>query len=130
VGWAQKQVETAASYGEHSWFWFIMSGYTNLQVRGVLPWSGACRVVSYHPLGGAWAEALAVLVRVQIGHHLFPGLCHEKVWAVCPLIKETCREFGIQYQEYRHLWGMVYQGEVYFAGLAGPGGSDGKAKDE
>jgi fatty acid desaturase len=59
-----------------------------------------------------------VLVCVQIGHHLFPGLGQERVWALCPVIKETCREFGIQYQEYRHLWGMVHQAEVYFASLS------------
>jgi fatty acid desaturase len=57
-------------------------------------------------------------VWLQIGHHLFPGLSHERVWALCPLIKATCHEFGVRYQEYRHLWGMVQQAEAYFAGLS------------
>jgi linoleoyl-CoA desaturase len=34
----------------------------------------------------------------QIEHHLFPRICHIHYPALAPLVKQTCQEFGIDYQ--------------------------------
>lgn len=36
----------------------------------------------------------------QIEHHLFPRICHVHLPAIASIIKEVCKEYGIQYAEY------------------------------
>jgi linoleoyl-CoA desaturase len=36
----------------------------------------------------------------QIEHHLFPSICHTNYPAISALAKETCRDFGISYNEH------------------------------
>ncbi|HMB73107.1 MAG TPA: fatty acid desaturase, partial [Gammaproteobacteria bacterium] len=36
----------------------------------------------------------------QIEHHLFPHVCHAHYPAIAPLVRTTCRDFGIQYKEH------------------------------
>ncbi|XP_064402410.1 uncharacterized protein LOC135348161 [Halichondria panicea] len=33
----------------------------------------------------------------QTAHHLFPGVLQSNYWWITPIVKETCAEFGIQY---------------------------------
>ncbi|XP_064402408.1 uncharacterized protein LOC135348159 [Halichondria panicea] len=33
----------------------------------------------------------------QTAHHLFPGILQSNYWWITPIVKETCAEFGIQY---------------------------------
>jgi len=37
----------------------------------------------------------------QIEHHLFPRICHVNYPAMSKVVEETCREFGVNYQEHR-----------------------------
>lgn len=37
----------------------------------------------------------------QIEHHLFPRICHVHYPAIAPLVEDTCREFGIRYNEHK-----------------------------
>jgi linoleoyl-CoA desaturase len=37
----------------------------------------------------------------QIEHHLFPQVCHIHYRAISPLVKETCREFGVRYNVHK-----------------------------
>lgn len=34
----------------------------------------------------------------QIEHHLFPGICHTNYVYIQPVVEQTCREFGVPYQ--------------------------------
>ncbi|TWT45513.1 Stearoyl-CoA 9-desaturase [Phycisphaerae bacterium RAS1] len=43
----------------------------------------------------------------QVEHHLFPQICHVHYPAIAPLVRETCREFGLTYRYY----------ETFLAGL-------------
>lgn len=36
----------------------------------------------------------------QIEHHLFPRICHTHYRALAPLVEETCREFGVRYEQH------------------------------
>jgi linoleoyl-CoA desaturase len=36
----------------------------------------------------------------QIEHHLLPRICHVNFPALSPIVEETCREFGIKYNEH------------------------------
>ena len=36
----------------------------------------------------------------QIEHHLRPRICHVNFPARAPIVKETCREFGVKYNEH------------------------------
>ena len=35
----------------------------------------------------------------QVEHHLFPRICHLHYPAIAPIVRETCREFGVVYHE-------------------------------
>jgi linoleoyl-CoA desaturase len=43
----------------------------------------------------------------QIEHHLFPRICHLHYPALAPLVKETCREFGVKYAAHETLFASV-----------------------
>ena len=34
----------------------------------------------------------------QIEHHLFPGICHTNYVHIHPVVRDTCKEFGVPYQ--------------------------------
>lgn len=40
----------------------------------------------------------------QVEHHLFPSVCHSNYPAISVLVKETCLDFGIAYNEHRSFW--------------------------
>lgn len=44
----------------------------------------------------------------QIEHHLLPRICHVNFPALSPIVEQTCREFGVRYNEH----------ESFLAGLA------------
>jgi linoleoyl-CoA desaturase len=43
----------------------------------------------------------------QIEHHLFPRICHLHYPALAPLVKETCREFGVRYAAHETVFASV-----------------------
>ena len=36
-------------------------------------------------------------INFQIEHHLFPTLCNHHLPAIAPIVKRTCKEFGVPY---------------------------------
>ncbi|GKY96367.1 hypothetical protein MPSEU_000596300 [Mayamaea pseudoterrestris] len=44
----------------------------------------------------------------QIEHHLFPGLNHCHLHLIAPVVKETCKEFGVTYKCY-DTWSEIMQ---------------------
>ncbi|KAH7425715.1 hypothetical protein KP509_11G067500 [Ceratopteris richardii] len=43
----------------------------------------------------------------QIEHHLFPGVCHVYYPCIQPIVKETCKEFGIPYNCFPTFWSAL-----------------------
>ena len=44
----------------------------------------------------------------QVEHHLFPKICHVHYPEISKIVEDTCREFGIRYNEHKTLWaGLV-----------------------
>jgi linoleoyl-CoA desaturase len=44
----------------------------------------------------------------QVEHHLFPKICHVHYPELSKIVEDTCREFGIRYNEHKTLWaGLV-----------------------
>ena len=54
----------------------------------------------------------------QIEHHLFPGINHEHLWRVQPVVKETCREFGVNYKSYDSMREIAWETAQYYKSLA------------
>ncbi|HEX9843739.1 MAG TPA: acyl-CoA desaturase [bacterium] len=67
------------------------------QVETTVNFSRGNRVVSWL-LGG---------LNFQIEHHLFPRVCHTHYAAMAKLVEETCRDFGIRYNEHKSLWSGI-----------------------
>ena len=57
----------------------------------------------------------------QIEHHLFPSLIHTRLTEVQPIVKETCKEFGIHYFQYPSFWSAM---RAHFRLLKGMGAHD------
>ena len=36
----------------------------------------------------------------QVEHHLFPGLNHEHLPAIAPIVRRTCAEYGVPYNAF------------------------------
>ena len=43
----------------------------------------------------------------QIEHHLLPRICHVNFPALSPIVEQTCREFGVKYNEHPSFWAGV-----------------------
>ena len=44
----------------------------------------------------------------QVEHHLFPRISHVHYPALHPIVKKTCAEFSVPYNEFPTMWGAVY----------------------
>ncbi len=56
----------------------------------------------------------------QIEHHLFPGVNHEHLWRISPVVKATCREFGVRYKSYESMAAIAKETAAYYRSLAHP----------
>jgi linoleoyl-CoA desaturase len=43
----------------------------------------------------------------QIEHHLFPTICHVHYPAICKIVEQTCKDFGVKYAEHATFWSGV-----------------------
>lgn len=50
-----------------------------------------------YSVGGAVAFWFSGGLNYQIEHHLFPSICHPHYAAISPIVRKTCKEFGIPY---------------------------------
>jgi linoleoyl-CoA desaturase len=57
--------------------------------------------------GNGFATWLLGGLNYQIEHHLFPEINHCNYPAISGLVRDTCREFGIAYNEHESLWAGV-----------------------
>lgn len=72
----------------------IEQSWTVHQVETTVDFARRSRIVSWL-VGG---------LNFQIEHHLFPRICHVHYPALSKVVEETCRDFGVRYQENRTLW--------------------------
>jgi linoleoyl-CoA desaturase len=57
--------------------------------------------------GSKLAALLLGGLNFQIEHHLLPRISHVHYPALSPLVEETCREFGVKFNEHRTFWSGV-----------------------
>ena len=43
----------------------------------------------------------------QIEHHLFPMICHVHYPAICRIVEQTCKDFGVKYAQHPTFWSGV-----------------------
>ena len=43
----------------------------------------------------------------QIEHHLFPTFCHVRYSEVCPIVKQTCKEFNVPHNSIPSYWDAI-----------------------
>ena len=44
----------------------------------------------------------------QIAHHLFPGVIQSHYRFITPIVRQTCQEFGVQYNCEKSITGAIY----------------------
>jgi len=49
----------------------------------------------------------------QIEHHLFPKISHVHYPAISKIVKDVCREFNVQYSEYKTVWSAIKSHILY-----------------
>lgn len=58
---------------------------------------------------------LSGALNLQIEHHLFPAIAHTRLYRISPIVRDTCRQFGIDYdaQCYPNFW-IAFAGNLSF----------------
>jgi linoleoyl-CoA desaturase len=56
----------------------------------------------------------------QIEHHLLPRVCHVHYPALSPLVEDTCREFGVRYQEHPSFWAGIASHYLWLRRMGAP----------
>lgn len=107
TSWATRQVETAANFCVDSWFWSLSTCCFGLWLCRV---SRACicqrpsskrriGILTYN--GPPHPTTVTAGIHIQIEHHLFPGISSDKLLPLCPIVEETCKEFGVNYKSFK-----------------------------
>jgi len=65
-----------------------------------------------------WTQVSGAL-NLQIEHHLFPAIIHTRLPDVSPIVRETCNEFGVNYdnQIYESFWTAVFSNHTFIKKL-------------
>lgn len=56
----------------------------------------------------------------QIEHHLFPGINHVHLPKISPIVRQTCKEFGVPYNSFPSFWAAVYSYYAHLKNLGNP----------
>jgi len=54
----------------------------------------------------------------QIEHHLFPGVNHVHLRGISPIVKQTCKEFGVPYNTIPSFYAAVYSYYVHLRNMS------------
>jgi len=73
------------------------TGWAVHQVQTTFDFSRGNRLISWF-VGG---------LNYQIEHHLFPKICHVNYPAICRVVEEECREFGLRYAVHRSVFSAL-----------------------
>lgn len=66
----------------------------------------------------------------QIEHHLFPSICHVHYPMIAPIVKETCKEYGIEYTYYATFTDALRAHFALLYRMGNPVDSDSKKKSK
>jgi linoleoyl-CoA desaturase len=56
----------------------------------------------------------------QIEHHLFPGMNHTHLPSISPIVRQTCKEFGVPYKNFPSFWAAIYSYYSHLKTLGNP----------
>lgn len=59
-------------------------------------------------------------INVHVIHHIFPKVCHVHYPAITKILKQTCDEFGIEYQENPSFWSAIQKHYIILKELSFP----------
>jgi len=59
-------------------------------------------------------------IHIQIEHHLFPSVSSDKLHILMPIVKQTCKEFNVDYKTYDTFGSIVNSVHSYMDTLAKP----------
>jgi linoleoyl-CoA desaturase len=70
---------------------------------------------------GSWFwGTLSAGINVQIEHHVFPHISSDKVHLLIPVVKEVCKEHGVEYKDYPTFLSILKSTHEYLDSLAAP----------
>lgn len=69
----------------------IEGGWAKHQLKTTANFASDNKILSWF-LGG---------LNYQVEHHLFPWMCHVHYKAIRPIVKDTCKEYGVEYKEHK-----------------------------
>lgn len=48
-------------------------------------------------------------LHLHVIHHIAPGICHTHYPPLTKIVKETAKEYGVEYRESKTIWGAIYK---------------------
>lgn len=57
----------------------------------------------------------------QVEHHLFPKICHVHYPEISKIVEQTCRDFGVRYNEHKSLWAGLVSHYRWLRRMSQPG---------
>ena len=91
--WAARQAVASNNFCLSSSLAFWLSNALNYQVEPV-----SKKVSTSYKARATFL--LAHLPTYQVEHHLFPGINHEHLPTISPIVRATCNEFGVPYHSF------------------------------
>jgi len=56
----------------------------------------------------------------QVEHHLFPHICHVHYPKIAPILKQTCKEYGVPYYEFQTFGGAIKSHVIHLKRMGNP----------
>ena len=88
---------------------FSKNDFNNFNFRAELQ---VLTTTDYATDGWLWT-VLTGSLNHQVAHHLFPGVIQSHYRHITPIVRQTCKDFGIQYNYEEGLMGTIYNHILY-----------------
>ncbi|CAM9355820.1 unnamed protein product, partial [Choristocarpus tenellus] len=64
---------------------------------------------------GSWLwSLLSNGLNYQIEHHLFPGVNHQHLPLLAPVVRKTCKEHGVRYKSFPSMWAILAETASFY----------------
>eukprot|EP00953_Heterococcus_sp_UTEX-ZZ885_P006027 3719-Heterococcus_DN1.PRE.2 len=93
----QYTIKSSVDYGHDSWLTAFFSGALNYQSDTGTQRHYCSSLVKMHLTCTPNATAFCTAA-ISVTHHLYPGVSQYHYPAIAPIIKQTCKEYGIEYK--------------------------------